>query len=73
MVNMLKTYENYEIALVSRNDCKSACGILWMVKENCSAFFKAADINTQKNISSDSGKSVINALVTEKDVISAVQ
>jgi len=73
MVNMLKTYENYEIALVSRNDFKSACGILWMVKENCSAFFKAADINTQKNINCDSGKSVINALVTEKDVISAVQ
>jgi len=73
IVNMLKTYGNYEIAFVSRNDCKSACRVLWMVKENCSAIFKAADINTQKNLSYDSGKSVINALVTEKDVIYAIQ
>ena len=41
IVNMLEVYENYEVALVSRNDCKDACGICWMVKENSGAFIKA--------------------------------
>lgn len=73
IVNMLEAYENYEVALVTKNDYKDACRMCWMVKENSSAFIKAIKTNTQKSISCDYSDSGINALVTEKEVISAYQ
>jgi transcriptional regulator with XRE-family HTH domain len=73
IVNMLELYENYEVALVGRNDCKDACGICWMVKENSGAFIKAIKTSTQKGTNFDFSDSGVNAQIAEKEVISAFE
>jgi hypothetical protein len=70
---MLELYENYEVALVGRNDCKDACGICWMVKENSGAFIKAIKTSTQKGTNFDFSDSGVNAQIAEKEVISAFE
>ncbi|MEA4847869.1 MAG: helix-turn-helix transcriptional regulator [Clostridiaceae bacterium] len=73
IVSMLEAYENYEVALVNKNDYKDISEICWMVKENTSLFIETANFHTQKNNKRGYCKSGISASVTEKEVIFAFQ
>ena len=73
VVNMLESYENYEIAIVSKKDYENICKICWMIKENSSVFIEAVNPNTQEKNNHDCYNSEINLLISEKEVVNAFQ
>lgn len=72
-VNMLERYENYEVAIVSKNNYENISEICWMVKENSGVFIETFNPYIRKKTKHDYYNSEINVSVSEKEVINAFQ
>jgi len=69
VINMLRKYDNYEIAFVSKKDFNNLSNIYWAVKGNISVLIET--YNRDKMIDDDSFNTEMNFIVTEKSIVNA--
>jgi len=69
VINMLRKYDNYEIAFVSKKGFNSLSNIYWAVKENKSVLIET--FNKDKMMDNASFNSEMNFIVTEKSIVNA--
>jgi len=66
---MLKKYDNYEIAFVSKKDFNNLSNIYWAVKENSSVLIET--FSKDKVTDNNGFNSDMNFMVTEKSIVNA--
>lgn len=67
---MLRKYDNYEIAFVSKKDFNNITNIYWAVKGNLSVFIET--LNMGKTVhDNNSFNSEMNFIINEKSVVNA--
>lgn len=70
LINMLKKYDNYEIAFVSKKNFNNISNIYWAVKGNLSVLIET--LNKSKMILDNNNfNSEMNFIVTEKSIVNA--
>lgn len=72
IIRLLKTYNNYEIALVNKADYDNISKIKWIVKENTKVFIESFNKNMESTITcTDSIVKKTNLIISEKDMVMA--
>jgi len=70
LISMLRKYDNYEIAFVSKKDFNNMTNIYWAVKGNLSVFIET--LNMGKTVhDNNSFNSEMNFIINEKSVVNA--
>ena len=69
VIDMLKKYDNYEIAFVSKKDFNNLSNIYWAVKENSSVLIET--FSKDKVTDNNGFNSDMNFMVTEKSIVNA--
>jgi len=70
LISMLRKYDNYEIAFVSKKDFNNLTNIYWTVKGNLSVLIETLN-KGEEAFDNNSSISEMNFIVTEKNTVSA--
>lgn len=73
VIHMLRTYENYQIAIINKSDYENISKICWVVKENSKVFIEEMNNNMKDTYISNDYSNKIELLISEKQVVSAFQ
>ncbi|GAA0727652.1 hypothetical protein GCM10008905_25490 [Clostridium malenominatum] len=73
VIDMLKKYENYQIAIISKSHYENISKICWMVKENSNVFIERLNCNIENPNAFYDFNLETTLLVSEKEVVTTFQ